>query len=145
MKQEELRNQAILVMKPDAFERSVEGKPVPEVITSQLEELGLSIIEQADVLLSEQDLRKIYPILNVHDPVYGDGWKVELIKHLTGRPIRALYIVGDNAQVKATNVKNDMRRLFDEGTQHSKVVANIAHVADESDFDDTYLVLFETK
>lgn len=145
MKKEEQKNQAILVMKPDAFERSIEGKAVPEIITNQLEELGLSIIEQADVLLTEDDLRKIYPILNVHDPIYGDGWKIKLIEHLTSRPIRALYIVGDNAQIKATNVKNDMRRLFDEGTQHSKVIANIAHVADESDFEITYLVLFENK
>ncbi len=139
---------AIFLIKPDGQTRSVQGEPLtrayplPEIIEGLINSVGLKIVEQKFVHLTEESLRKMYPILNKTDEKFGDGWKIDLIAHLTGEPMQAILLSGENAQEKAKNIKLHLRKVFaDPTSQRGIVVENVAHVADHEDYQATYEVM----
>lgn len=139
------KEQAILMMKPSGRITIVAGYPLEELVKVILESTGLTIVRDIECQLDEKDVRNIYPILNVPDFQYGEEWKQDVIDHLTSRPVRAFLVEGDNAQNKATTIKQHIRTTFTNSSEgyQSKVVNNIAHVADPEDFIPTYKALFQ--
>lgn len=139
---------AIFLIKPDGQKRTVSGEnlnkeyTLPDLIEGLIDSVGLDIIEKKYVQLTEETLRKMYPILNKKDEKYGDAWKVDLIAHLTSEPMQVMLLSGENAQEKAKFIKLHLRKaLADPTTQRGIVVENVAHVADHEDYQATYEVM----
>ncbi len=139
---------AIFLIKPDGQKREVKSDiltdvyTLPEIIEGLVEAVGLDIVESKFVKLTEESLRKMYPILNQKDEKYGDAWKTDLIAYLTSEPMQVMLLSGENAQEKAKHIKLHLRKVFsDPTTQRGIVVENVAHVADKEDYQATYEVM----
>ncbi len=140
----DINKQTIMLMKPSGINKIIGGFTLPHLVEAMLVSAGLSIREKRRKQLTEQEVRRIYPILNMSDPVYGDTWKALVIEHLTSEPVLSYLIEGDLAVVKAKIIKNHVRRALLNPLEgwYGRIVENFAHVSDEEDFDDTYQVFF---
>lgn len=137
------KEKAIFMIKPDAKEISIGRYKLPEIILGLLESTGLKIINESEKKLTESEIRKLYPILEIHDPVYGEQWKNNLIEHLSSEPICSLLVEGEDANNKAKIIKNYLRRnLCDQSTETGKIIKNVAHVPDNEDFEISERILF---
>ena len=137
------KEQSIFMMKPCGLEKRVLGHGLSELVIGLFVSSGLNIQTSCSKKLEEADIRNLYPILNIPDPVYGEAWKQEVIDHLTSQPVLAYLLEGINAIEKAKIIKNHLRNVFSEPSSYrSKVVENIAHVPDAEEFSNTYRILF---
>jgi len=136
-------NEALFVIKPDGLDRVVREKRLTQLIEGLFAATGLTRISQIDKNLTKEEVFQIYPILKVPDPVYGEGWKERLITHMTSQQIRCYWIKGEQAEEKANIIKRFLRKtLCDQSTEKGKIIENVAHVADTSDFENTFNVFF---
>lgn len=135
---------AIMMVKPCGRRVYIAGYPVEELIKGMVVSSGLEIVRRSEKHLTREDVHNIYPILNVPDTEFGEDWKEDVVQHLTSGPVSALLLTGERAENKARIIKNHLRAtLLTKGNGfRSKVVENIAHVADGIDFPDTLRVLF---
>ncbi|MFA6007386.1 MAG: hypothetical protein WC784_01930 [Candidatus Shapirobacteria bacterium] len=135
---------AIFMIKPCGRRMSIGGYSLEELTKGLIQSAGLEIVDESEKLLIPFEVRKIYPILDIPDPIFGETWKEEVISHLTSREVLSLLLEGNDAQPKAKIIKNYLRNtLILDNDFHHKIVKNIAHVADNQDFDTTYNVLFQ--
>lgn len=135
---------AILMIKPCGRRIDIGGYSLEELTKGLIQSAGLEIVDESEKLLSPFEVRKIYPILDIPDPTFGETWKEEVISHLTSSKVLTLLLKGNDAQRKAKIIKNYLRNtLISNNDFHHKIVKNIAHVADDQDFDTTFNVLFQ--
>lgn len=135
---------AIFMIKPCGRRINIGGYQLEELVKGLVQSAGLEIIDESEKFLSPLEVRKIYPILDIPDPTYGEAWKEEVISHLTSDKVQSLLLKGDDAQYKAKTIKNYLRNtLIPNNDFHHKIVKNIAHVSDDQDFDTTFNVLFQ--
>ncbi|MBN1618653.1 hypothetical protein JW887_04935 [Candidatus Dojkabacteria bacterium] len=136
-------NAAILMVKPCGVTTLIGGHSVQELILGMITSAQLEIVMCSQRRLNEHDVRGIYRILNIPDPVYGEAWKYEVISHLTSSDVFSYLVLGDDAVRKTRLIKNHVRQaLADPSSYHSKVVENMAHVVDSEDFETSFNILF---
>jgi len=129
---------AIFVVKPDGVSRKIGKHQLPDLIDALLRSSGIQICEKTSLDLTEEDVRSMYPVLDIPDLIYGEAWKDDLVKHLTSSEVIAYRLLGTEAEKRAKIVKKHLRdALADPTTQRGKVVENIAHVADRTDYEVT--------
>lgn len=138
------KEQAIFVLKPDAYNYKICGYNLADVIEGLLTSSGLNIVGESDRRLGSQEIKDLYPILNKPDPIFGEGWKQKLIDHVSSGDVHSLLVEGKDANKKAKIIKNYLRQtLCDQTTEVGKVIKNIAHVPDEEDFSVSKEILFK--
>jgi nucleoside diphosphate kinase len=129
---------AVFVVKPDGVSKRIGRRQLPELIGALLQSVGLQINEEIRCQLSERNVRDMYPILAIPDPIYGEEWKKDLIEHLTSEEVIAYHLTGEEAEKKAKIIKRHLRDvLADPTTERGRVIENVAHVADEDDYEVT--------
>lgn len=139
-----LENFTIVLMKPSGMLKTVKEHPLSILIEAMLVSAGLSVVERRRKQLMEDEVRKIYPILSIPDPVYGEDWKPPVIKHMISMPVNTYLVSGKLAEHKAKAIKNYIRiaLIMPESDWFRQRVENFAHVVDKDDFFDSYKVLF---
>lgn len=138
---------AILMLKPDGLKRQIDGIPVKYIIEQLFDDANIRILCTSDRNLSWRSVYRIYrDVLRRNDEEevkYGREWKHDVVKHVASENVFAYLLSGNNAENIAKKIKNDLRKkLCDPEDSRQKVVENVAHVADEKDFDVTLKQLF---
>jgi len=136
----------IVVIKPGGVRETVGGVLLPRIVTGLLSSAGLEVTQRETIVLDEPRVRRLYPILEVPDLVYGEGWKVRLITHMTGGQCEALVVEGVQAQRRAVLIKRLIRQaLRPDDTPEHRVINNLIHVPDPEEFCLVYDVLFNQR
>ena len=121
-----MSNIAIVLIKPDAYERNLHGE-----ILRRLEENGLKVVARKIVLLDEEIIREYQPILN-EPSEFGEGWKSEAIEALSRCPVEVLVVKGEGALAKTYLLKKQIRSEYCHGPDYrSRVIFNLIHTADD--------------
>lgn len=137
------KEQAIFLLKPDAFEIKIRDRELSDVIVGLLLSSGLEILEESEKKLSEPEIRTIFPVLDIPDEKYGEAWKDDVIKHISSRSVRFWLLEGEDAIGRAKAIRNTLRvNLCNRKSENEYIVKNIAHVADAEDLIITRKVLF---
>jgi len=136
---------AILLLKPDALERNVGEYAFKDVLKGLLDGAQVSIVQQSEVQLNEDQVHAIYPVID-EPSEYGDQWKQDVIDHLTSEPVEVIVVEGQDLQHKLQTLKYYIRdRLTDRSAQEGLVVKNLLHVTDADEFEDTYDTIFNAE
>jgi hypothetical protein len=77
-----------------------------------------------------------------NDARFGKQWKRDVMHHVSGEPIFAYLLTGEDVENKAKAIKNHLRSVLCGPSEEEKIVKNVAHVADAKDFDVTVKTLF---
>lgn len=140
---EEPITDAIFIIKPDGLSKDIGKYSLKTIVETSFLSTGLEIVDMCSRQLTDKEVREIYPIMEKPDLVYGEGWKGRLITHVSSAPIVAYHLRGKDAQRKASIIKTSLRKaLCDQTSEQGVVIANIAHVPEQENFDATYNAVF---
>lgn len=136
-------SEAIFMVKPCGIDKFVGGHNLTILLEGIFTSASLNIRRKSRVALDESEIKEIYPILYVPDPIYGDNWKFEVIDHLRKKPMLAYLLEGKNAPQKTQIIKRHIRRcLIRDNSTRSRIVENFVHVPDEEEFGTAERILF---
>ncbi len=138
---------AILMIKPDGLNKTIDGISVQSFIENELAKNELKALCSSNRNISWRSVFRIYrDTLKRNyedDEKFGRQWKHDVVNHVSSDIVMAYLIVGDDAENKSKSIKNHLRSVLCDPTDaKQKVVENVAHVADEKDFDVTLKQLF---
>lgn len=139
------KEKAVLLIKPSGLNLNIDNHTFEEILKGLLNSTGLEITEEKKVDLTEQQIRKIYPVIE-EPSEYGDRWKHDLIEHMSSESNTAIIVQGYEVDKKLRILKDYLRnKLTDRSTERGKVVENLLHVAEADEYNRTYEVLFGTR
>jgi|GEM_PF-3308692 len=129
---------ALVLIKPDSYERGLHSE-----IFQRIEESNLKIVARKILMLTEEMIRAYQPVLN-EPSEFGEGWKNEVILALTRLPVEILIVEGDDAILKISLLKRQMRAEYCYGCDYqSRVIFNLIHSADNiSELENNINILF---
>lgn len=137
------RSEAIFMIKPCGMDKFVGGHSLSILLEGIFISASFSVRRKSMLTLDETEIRELYPILHTPDPIYGEGWKFEVIDHLRKKPILAYLLEGENATQKTQIIKRHIRgSLVRDNSTRSKIVENFVHVPDEEEFEIAKRILF---
>lgn len=129
----------IVLIKPSGLRTWVGGYKLHDLIEGLLVSAGLRIEQQNTKQLTETDLRRMYPKLNIPDPVWGEQWKIDLIKEMTSLPVIFYIVSGEEAERRAKLIRDHIRSILVDpnGSFQNRKVENMMHVVDSKDFSES--------
>lgn len=139
-------NQSILLIKPCGMRKFVGNCQLQELIMGLVASSGLSIVDMRDLVLTKEQIRKMYPKLDLPDFVNGDEWKDNLIEHLQSGLSAVYNLSGEQAYKKAKNIRDNIRQQFAAGNNYTSILLeNLIHVSDTQDYKSEYGIFFGDK
>jgi len=103
----------------------------------------LSIVDIRELVLSKEQIRSMYPKLDLPDLVNGEDWKEDLINHLQSGPSAVYHLSGEHAHKNAKTIRDSIRQQFATSNDYtSKLLENLIHVSDTQDYESEYGLFF---
>lgn len=117
---------SMILIKSDAYVRGLR-----DVILGGLVHEGLVVVKRKIILLDEEIIRKYQPILD-EPSEFGEGWKHEVFRALSSRPVEVLLVSGEEALHKTYLLKKYLRQVYCPGSDYqSRVIFNLLHTPDD--------------
>ena len=108
----------VLIIKPDALELGIQGE-----VFQEIENLGLEIIQQEEVVLNEEKIFQIWP------DIYGKDWIKRTVDYLALRPVIVCVIQGEEAIDKMLGLKRSLREKY----PNPDKVITVIHTSDSKE------------
>lgn len=120
-----MENLAIFLIKPDAIIQGIDNK-----IIKLITKYHLAVISRKMIRLDEQEVRTLQPVLNMPSE-YGEGWKNEVIKFMTSRPVCIILAQGNDALSVSNVIKKNLRKKYIPKSVPDlhKIIYNLLHTA----------------